>query len=244
MSDHDDVKWSEENTRAFLDYGRYFVPEREQQIETMCTLVPEREGPFNIVELCCGEGLLAGALLLCFPNATVYGFDGSSEMLQHARLNLVRYGERFRALPFELADTAWRQPGWPVHAVLSSLAIHHLDGAQKQALFRDVYAMLEPGGVFIVTDVMAPTHQLGESVAAQSWDEAVRRRAQRFDGHLGAYEAFKREQWNFYRYPDDSGIDKPSSLFDQLKWLEAAGFQAVDVFWMLAGHAIFGGVKG
>jgi hypothetical protein len=32
-------------------------------------------------------------------------------------------------------------------------------------------------------------------------------------------------------------------LLDQLKWLEGAGFVDVDVYWMRAGHAIFGGRK-
>lgn len=35
----------------------------------------------------------------------------------------------------------------------------------------------------------------------------------------------------------------PSRLLDQLKWLEEAGFQQVDVYWMQAGHAIYGGEK-
>ena len=42
---------------------------------------------------------------------------------------------------------------------------------------------------------------------------------------------------------DPEDIDKPSPLLTQLKWLEQAGFKAVDVFWMQAGHAIFGGWK-
>jgi tRNA (cmo5U34)-methyltransferase len=46
-------------------------------------------------------------------------------------------------------------------------------------------------------------------------------------------------------YPEQGSdpVDKMSPLFDQLKWLEQAGFASVDVFWMRAGHAIFGGSK-
>ena len=55
--------WGAQNSQTFIDYGRYFVPEREQQIETICVLIPPRNTPFNILELCCGEGLLARALL-------------------------------------------------------------------------------------------------------------------------------------------------------------------------------------
>jgi hypothetical protein len=38
-------------------------------------------------------------------------------------------------------------------------------------------------------------------------------------------------------------MDHPSPFLDQLNWFEAAGFQQVDVFWMQAGHAIYGGYK-
>jgi tRNA (cmo5U34)-methyltransferase len=34
--------------------------------------------------------------------------------------------------------------------------------------------------------------------------------------------------------------DRPSPLFAQLCWLREAGFEAVDVYWMFAGHAVFG----
>lgn len=44
-----------------------------------------------------------------------------------------------------------------------------------------------------------------------------------------------------YFAPDP--IDQPSALFDQIKWLEAAGLTSVDVHWLKAGHAIFSGFK-
>ena len=235
--------WGAAASQTFIDYGRYFVPEREQQIETICDLVPPRGGPFNVLELYCGVGLLAGALMERYPSCTVYGYDGSPEMLDTARASLERYGERFQTLRFDLADSAWRALAFPVHTVVSSLAIHHLDGAQKLQLFRDMYAMLENGGALVIADVVAPAASLGAETAAKAWDAAVHKRALAFDGNLAAFEAFEREKWNMYRYVDPDDIDKPSRLFDQLRWLEQAGFTDVDVYWMLAGHAIFGGRK-
>lgn len=41
----------------------------------------------------------------------------------------------------------------------------------------------------------------------------------------------------------DPDFDKPSRLVNQLNWLAAAGFTAVDVYWLRAGHAVFGGYK-
>jgi trans-aconitate methyltransferase len=239
----DQIGWDEQASQTFIDYGRYFVPDRERQLQTIVDLVPGHDRPCTIFELACGEGLLAQALLEQFPACTVYGLDGSTEMLQRAQQRLARFGERFRAEPFDLFARSWRKADQPVHAVVTSLAIHHLDGPQKQELFRDIHDMLAPGGAFIIADLVEPAHQLGRALAAKAWDEAVRERALELDGTLDGFALFEREHWNMYRYSDPEDIDKPSRLFDQLKWLEQAGFVDVDVFWMCAGHAIFGGWK-
>ncbi len=242
-----DTGWSEENSRFFIEYARYFVPDRESQMRTLCSLVPDPGEPFYILELACGQGLLAGALLERFPNCTVHGLDGSHEMLQTARQHLEVFGDRFSTGKFDLADTSWRKHEPFYQAVVSSLAIHHLDDAAesaagKKALFQDVYGMLRPGGAFLVADIIRPAGPTSAMVAANAYDDAVRRQALEIEGDLRAFEHFEREQWNIFRYPDDT-IDKPSTLLDQLHWLEAAGFQHVDVFWLRAGHAIFGGYK-
>ncbi len=233
--------WSEQDSQKFIDFGRYFVPERDLQIRTICDLVTAATPPWHIVDLCCGEGLLAEALLERFPTATVHGFDRSPTMLERAQTRLQRFGARFQTRLFDLVATEWRTPDLPVQAFVSSLAIHHLDDAQKQQLYTDLYRLLLPGGVLLIADVVQPVDQRGVAVAAQTWDEAVRQRALELDGHTQAYEFFQTEQWNIYTYPDP--MDKPSGLFAQLGWLAHTGFVAVDVYWMKAGHAIFGGQK-
>lgn len=233
--------WGESASRVFIDYGRYFVPERETQINIISDLIPPTDEPFRVLELCCGEGLLAGAILDRYPGCTVFGYDGSAEMLAQAGKNLAAFGERFVTRHFDLFEDEWRRPEWQPRAVVSSLAIHHLDGRQKELLYRDVYQMLEPGGAFIISDLIAPVNEAANGVAARGWDAAVRQRALAIDGHEKAYDYFIKKGWNLYRFPDP--MDKPSPLLDQLKWLERAGFAEVDVFWLRAGHAIFGGWK-
>jgi tRNA (cmo5U34)-methyltransferase len=234
-------QWSEENSRAFLDYGRYFVPQREEQVATVCAMVPPHEAPFLALDLACGEGLLAEAILERFPTATVRGLDLSQAMLARAAERLAAYGGRFQTQQFDLAATAWRQPDGAAHAIVSSLSVHHLDGEQKQALFRDLYRMLAPGGALIIADVMLAATPEAREVAAAAWDAEVARRAVELDGNTAALEFFQREGWNMYRADLTDDIDKPSPLADQLRWLAEAGFVGVDVYWMLAGHAIFGG---
>ena len=236
------ASWSEENSRFFIDYARYIVPDRDTQIRLLCSLIPDPGGPFQALELACGEGLLASALLKRFPACTVAALDGSHEMIATARRQLFSYGERFQPGKFDLADREWRQAESIYHAVLSSLAVHHLAAAEKQELFQDVFRMLHPGGVFLIADIILPATEEARANAADAYDDAVRRQALKIDGNLRVFERFDREKWNLFRYPDDP-VDRPSTLFDQLQWLEAAGFKPVDAFWLRAGHAIFGGTK-
>ncbi len=237
--------WDETDSRGFLDLGRYFVPDREEQVAAVCSLMPE-PGAGLLIDLCCGEGLLARTLLERFPQATVRAYDGSEAMLAHVRQSLAPFGGRIETRAFDLADRSWRNPaalGGPVRGFVSSLAIHHLDGPGKRELYRDLYAALAPGGALVVADLVQPLSAGAHRFAADSWDEAVRKRARELGGGEKPFEVFRTERWNYYADPNPDPMDQPSPLTDQLRWLAEAGFFGVDVVWMKAGHAVFGGIK-
>ena len=237
--------WSEDTSNQFIDYGDYFVPERAAQIETLCAIVPDSlAGPDqHVVELCCGEGHLSAALLARIPDITVHAYDGSPTMLARTAERLEGFAGRFTTREIDIAAADWRRFPWPVRAFVSSLAVHHLDGPGKQRLFADLAQALAPGGALIIADLIEPQTILGRDVAARGWDDAVRGRSLELDGDLAAFEFFHDDAWNYFSDPAPDAIDQPSALYDQLKWLEAAGLTSVDVHWMKAGHAIFSGVK-
>ncbi|HEX9091210.1 MAG TPA: methyltransferase domain-containing protein [Anaerolineales bacterium] len=241
--DNAQSKWDEDTSKRFLEYGRYFVPQREKQLQIVVDLLKGVPKQNIILELCCGEGLLAELILRHLPGAYVVGMDGSPVMLGKARERLDQYPGRYKLIEFDLPDLSWRRLSQPVQAVVSMLAIHHLDGAGKHALFQDIYAMLSAGGVFIIADMVELTSQPGKAVAAEAWDEVVRQRSLELDGDTAGLDVFRREGWNTYRYLDPDDIDHPSPLFDQLKWLAQAGFADIDVHLFLAGHALFSGWK-
>lgn len=237
--------WSEADSATFIDYGRYYVPERELQIATICGLVPSAvgSGATHIVELCSGEGLLSRALLETHPEAAVHAYDGSPSMLEATRRCAGAMSDRLTTHAFDLAAGDWRHFDWPLQAVVSSLAVHHLDGPQKRLLYADMASALAPGGVLVIADLVAPAGALAVKLAADTWDEEVRRRALALDGDLKAFARFQDDNWNFFSDPAPDPIDKPSALYDQLCWLAEAGLEEVDVYWMKAGHAVFGGRK-
>jgi SAM-dependent methyltransferase len=235
--------WDEETSKRYLDYGRYFVPAREQQMRIMVDLLRGLPQPSAILELCCGEGLLAEMLLAELAGFSYFGLDGSDLMLEQANRRLSRFGSRVKLGTFELSDRSWRRQQLTVNAVVSSLAIHHLDGVGKQTLFKDVFAMVDDGGAFIIADMIEPTTNAGRMVAADAWDEVVHQRTLELDGSTKGMDFFIHKGWNTYRFPDPDDIDHPSPLVDQLKWLEKAGFVDIDVHYMQAGHALFSGWK-
>jgi tRNA (cmo5U34)-methyltransferase len=235
------ASWSEDDSRLFQELGGVFVPQRELQFRILTQLVPRLPEASVVVELCCGDGALAERLLDAFPEVEVRGFDGSPAMLAAAERRLARFGARWRGREFDLRTFDGSGLDRPVRAVVSSLAVHHLEGVEKAALYRRVRELLAPGGALLVADLVLPASPAASALAADLWDETTHAQAASEAPGRGAWERFVELRWNFFRHPDD--VDKPSPLGDHLRWLAAAGFDGVDVFWAHAGHAVYGGFK-
>lgn len=232
--------WTEGESETYRGLSRYAVPERETQIGLIVSLVHAAEAEGDVLDLCCGEGLLTAAILDALPKVRVHAYDGSPSMLAETRQ---RAPERVETLQIDLADRGWRRLDRPLRAVVSSLAVHHIDGRAKRALFADLHAALAPGGVFVLADIIRPAVTVGYDIAAELWDEAVKRRANELDGTLDGFELFQRADWNNFRHRGFDPIDKPSTLAEHIDWLRAAGFADVDVHWMTAAQAIFSAWK-
>ncbi|MDA1099680.1 MAG: methyltransferase domain-containing protein [Proteobacteria bacterium] len=238
--------WQESDSTTFMDWSRYFVPRRATQIRIILDLVPNAGAGDGYVELCCGEGRLSEALLRARPEATLLALDGSAAMRRAAAARLAPFGDRACVTAFDLCGDDWRKlPQVPTDplAIVSSLAVHHLDDGQKQKLYADMHNALKPGGRLIIADLIEHLSPAAKWVATWTWDESTREAALEHQGPGDPYQQFMATGWNYYADPNPDPIDKPSPLLAQLKWLEQAGFIEVDVHWLLAGHAIFSGRK-
>jgi tRNA (cmo5U34)-methyltransferase len=235
--------WTEEDSATYQELAPVAVPARAEQLATLLTLTPfARDERFRAVELACGEGYLAHALLELFPQATVVALDGSEEMRARAAERLASFGERASVQPFDLAEDGWRHYALGAGCVLSSLTVHHLTNAGKRRLFSDMAFRLAPRGALLIADLVAPVGPEAQEIFAATWDRAAEAQALAHGGETALYTRFLEAHWNYYRYADDP-LDQPASLFEQLRWLREAGFPHVDCFWLQAGHAIYGGYK-
>jgi tRNA (cmo5U34)-methyltransferase len=106
----------------------------------------------RVLDLGAGTGSTARAVLAAQPNAQLVLVDENPGMLAIAQ-------DVLPAANIEhvvIADLTEPFPEGPFDLVVSALAIHHLDGAEKRALFARVHERLRAGGVFAMADVVVP----------------------------------------------------------------------------------------
>jgi hypothetical protein len=131
----------------------------------------------------------------------------------------------------DLSSPAWVDglPGGSYGAAVSSYAIHHLTSERKRGLFAELYALLEPGAMFVNIDVVKIAGPLDGL-----FDEEILARAAVLHPDAGHDhgEPF-----------DDHSEDRPDPAGDQLEWLGEAGFTDVELHFKWAEGAIFGATK-
>jgi tRNA (cmo5U34)-methyltransferase len=237
------MPWTEIDSQHFIEVGAVHTPSRQEIGDIFLDLIPAEEDElFEIVELGVGNGWLSEAILERFREARIIALDGSPAMLRESERRLNRFPGRFELRQFRLEDTDWMAylPKNP-RCVVSCLVIHHLDGRGKQRLYCDLYQHLGTPGAVIIADLVAPKSRRERRILAKQWNDEVRRQSLEFTGSLDVYQEFMDDHSNWYEHPDPA--DMPSTVPEHIEWLEAAGFLSANVFWMRAGHAIYGGFK-
>jgi ubiquinone/menaquinone biosynthesis C-methylase UbiE len=118
----------------------------------------------RVLDLGCGTGAVSLLLAKRQPGASIVGLDPDPKALALAAAKAARAGARIEWRE----GYAGRAP-FPAHsfdAVVSSLMIHHLESAQKQAAFRDVHRLLRPGGRFALLDFGPPRSRIERALTS------------------------------------------------------------------------------
>jgi len=121
-----------------------------------------------VVDLGCGPGSLAARLATRLPGATFVGVDADPLLLGLARSH---YGSLATWVQADLADPSWADalPG-PIHAAVSTTALHWLLPDRLAALYRTLAEHTAPGGVFANGDHLGLADDglaaLGDAVSA------------------------------------------------------------------------------
>ena len=163
----------------------------------------------HVVDLGSGEGPYLADLLRAFDSARGTWFDVSEPMLERAREALAEFGGRVKFV-VGAAEELGSAGIEPADVVVSSRALHHLAPEALARCYRDVHSLLGEGGWFFNLDHVG---------GAGDWEQRYRRIRAEFTGSRRTPLAAHRE-------------DEPlQPAADHLRFLEQAGFAAVDVPW-------------
>ncbi len=205
---------SEEWTSA-EHVGRYLgradeYPRRAEGESVLLEHVPRDAR--RILDLGTGDGRLLGLLQADRREMLGVGLDFSELMLTAAR-------ERFAGdAHIELVEHDLAEPLPALgrfDAVVSSMAIHHLEHERKRALYGEVVDLLEPGGVFANFEhVASPSQRL----------------------HLAFFAAIGEP------LEDEDPSDRLLDVESQLVWLRELGLDDVDCYWKWLEMALLVGV--
>jgi len=184
-----------------------------------------RGAELAVLDLGAGTGVLAQHVARAFPRARFTLVDVAEQMLAVARLRFAGDARfSFVAADFATLDLP---PGRDV--VMSALAIHHLEDADKRALFARIHAALRPGGVFVNAEqVLGATPDVEQRYHA-SWLSRARA--------AGVPEA------DLAAALERMTADRMAPLGEQLGWLREAGFREVRSPFVDERFAVYGAFR-
>ncbi len=175
------------------------VPHREAGEAALLDELPSRVR--RVLDIGSGDGRLLDLVRRARPGAAGVALDFSSHMLK-------RLERRFAgAADVTIVAHDLRHPLPALgafDAVVSSFAIHHLEDARKQALYAEIWAVLEPGGVFCNLEHVASLSDYAHA---------------RFLEAMGTAPG------------DEDPSNRLRDVESQLTWLRDIGFQDVDCYW-------------
>jgi tRNA (cmo5U34)-methyltransferase len=236
----DDIWKSDALVQTFLQGVRGGIPYAAEQIDIMLRLIAARDEAVEcFLDLGCGDGILAKAILARYPHAQGTLVDFSVPMLERAHVQLGDHGANLQFVMADFGLPEWVEPvarRAPFDVVVSGYAIHHQPDERKQALYGEILNLLKPGGLFVnVEHVASPT----EWVAAIN-DELFVDSLHRVHKASGSDMSRDRVAHDFVHRPDKAA-NSLAPVETQCAWLRAHGFVDVDCYFKAFELAVFGG---
>jgi SAM-dependent methyltransferase len=227
----------------FLTTVRRTIPLSIEQIDMMLQLITAARGErvTNFLDLGCGDGVLSAAILDEHPHSRGVLVEFSTPMLEAVRQQLHAHSSRVEFLEADFHEPSWTRrvaPHAPFDAVVSAFAIHHLPDPRKRELYREVFDLLAPEGIFINIEHVSSAIRWTESIWDDRMIDAI------FGTELKASPGKPRLEVarDYYaRASQDPNILAPLEV--QCDWLREIGFADVECYLKVQELAVFGGQR-
>jgi len=242
MQRQDGVWKSAAVSKDFLEGMRGAIPLAAEQLDVMLRVIqaacPDLE---TILDLGCGDGVLAQAILAHYPDAHGVLLDFSEPMIEAAQHKLAARRDNLIFLVQDYGVPEWItsvQSHAPFDAIVSGFSIHHQPDNRKHELYQEIYDLLKPGGVFLNLEHVAPASLWVEQVFDAIFIDAM----VAFNQRRGVEQTREEAAVAYHNRPHkEANILTP--LENQCVWLREIGFTHVDCYLKIFELALFGGVR-
>jgi len=217
----------QEEAEIFDGLIRKLIPHYPEMIEALAEVLPfHSKERVSILDVGSGTGNVSLAVKKRFPNAHITCLDLADKMIQQTRTKLSEYPD----VNYVVSDLRDLEAVEEYHAVVSSLAIHHLYRAEQKSFYSQVYTALKEAGVFYNADILLSSSPYLNQLYHEKWGDFM----------LQTYSQQEVEEIWFSKHQEE---DHPQTLPDHRDWLEKAGFKEVDVVWRYYYFGVYGGRK-
>jgi phospholipid N-methyltransferase len=139
---------------------------RDEMIAALVSLVPfESDAALRAVELGSADGRLTEAFLDRFSQATLLALEPSDLLRQQTAARTVRFGNRLRVRAFDIATLDWWDLMHGADVIISCLALHVLNEAKTQYLYKAAVERMSEPGALLVADTVAPAPPVASQTA-------------------------------------------------------------------------------
>lgn len=220
------------------------IPLAREQIGVMLALLATRPDPVrSFIDLGCGDGILAAALLEKYPDSQGVLVDFSELMLEQARAQLKDFAGQLEFVNVDYADPAWvhlisalRRAQGGCDAIVSRYSIHHQPDQRKRAIYADIFNLLSPGGWFINIEHILPSATL----ATDLLNNHIIDGRYAIELQNGGTKT-RQEIANIFLNRPDREANQLSPVETQCDWLRDTGFEQVDCYFRIYELAVIAG---
>ncbi len=244
MQERTDSTWKDtETAKRFLKEMIGAIPFETEQLDIMMRLIAhQRETVTSFLDIGCGNGILSGVILNRYPQARGILLDFNDTMLSAAREKLSAYADRIKYIKSDYGNDSLEKTlsGYSegVDVIVSRFSIHHQPDKRKKEVYQEIFNLLNPGGIFIHIEHVAPAGPLMKPVFEDYMIDHIYDYHRKTGGKKDRNDIARE-----FRVRHEKDTDIIASAEEQCAWLRAKGFSDVECYFKIFEIAIFGGRK-